>query len=87
MVNILIIGFVTILFLLLFSFTSTKEYYGGQIKKIRKIPFNDCERICKTYLADCLKKYSNTDPGWCHERFGTFGSCVSECYYSNFQRM
>ena len=71
----------------LFLCFKTKEYYGGQIKKIRKIPFNDCARICNTYLQDCIKKYNNTDAGWCYERFGPMGTCVSECYYSNHQRM
>ncbi len=72
---------------MLFSFTGSKEYYGGQIKKIRKIPFNDCARICNTYLQDCLSKYQYNDAGWCQQRFGEHGTCVSECYYSNFQRM
>lgn len=78
---------ITILLLLLFSFTSTKEYYGGKIKNIRKIPFNDCQRICGTYLVDCLAKYRGTDPAMCYERFGPMGTCVSECYYTQYHRM
>lgn len=87
MLKYIAIGIVTILFLLLFSFSSTKEYYGGKIKNIKRIPFNNCERICGTYLQDCLNKYQHNDAGWCHERFGPMGTCVSECYYSNHHRM
>jgi hypothetical protein len=74
-------------FILMYSLLWTKENYGGKVKKIRRIPFNDCARICEGYKRDCLSKYSGTDAGWCHERFGPQGTCVSECYYSYSQRM
>jgi hypothetical protein len=82
---------VVILLVLMFSMAGSRSYgrenYGGKIKNIRKIPFNDCQRICDTYLKDCLSKYGSNDAMWCHERFGQMGTCVSECYYSNYQRL
>jgi hypothetical protein len=73
--------------LFLFSMVGSKEYYGGKIKNIKKIPFNDCARICNTYLEGCLRDNKYANPGACYTRFGPQGTCVSECYYSNYQRM
>lgn len=81
----LIVGCIVLIALL--SFVSTKEYYGGKIKKIRKIPFNECARICETYRVSCLRDGREEDAGFCNERFGPGGFCVQECYYSNYQRM
>lgn len=63
------------------------ENYGGQVKKIRKIPFNECARICSTYYESCVRESRGEDAGFCYERFGPNGHCVAECYYSNYQRM
>ena len=62
-----------------------KERFGGDVKAIRKIPFNDCERICEGYYQKCLYDFKDADPSWCEERFRN--ACVSECYYSNFHRI
>jgi hypothetical protein len=85
--KIFVILSILLLLLLLFSYAGAKEYYGGKIKKIRRIPFNDCVRICGTYLTDCLSKYGANDAGWCYERFGMQGACVAECAYSSHHRM
>ena len=80
----LIILAIAILFLV---FYRPIEKYGGQIKKIRKIPFNECARICSTYYQSCIESSRGEDAGFCYERFGPRGTCESECYYSNYQRM
>lgn len=85
--TILILVGVILLALILFSTVGSKEYYGGQIKNVRRIPFNDCARIIEGYRRDCWKKYSGTDAGWCEERFGPTGSAILECYYSNSHRL
>jgi hypothetical protein len=76
-----------ILGLYLFSLYGTKEYYGGKIKNIKKIPFNDCVAIAKTYYDACRKSSRGEDAGQCEQRFGPKGTMVQECYYSNYQRM
>lgn len=63
------------------------EKYGGQIKKIRKIPFNECARICSTYYESCINSSRGEDAGFCYERFGPRGTCILECGYSNYQRL
>jgi hypothetical protein len=70
---------------LIFFVTRRKERYGGPVKKVRKIPFNDCKMICESYYNKCVRDFANADPGFCEERFRQ--ACVSECYYSNYQRM
>ena len=66
--------------------SSAKEFYGGQIKKIKKLPFTECKNICDGYYEKCLIDNRVTgDTEWCRRRFKE--SCVSECYYSNYHRM
>lgn len=62
-----------------------KEHYGGPVKNIRKIPFNNCQQICNTYYTSCMRDYGSIDAEWCRERFQT--NCLSECYYSKYQRL
>jgi hypothetical protein len=81
----LVLGVLATLYLL--SMVGSKEYYGGQVKNIKKIPFNDCVRIADTYLKSCLRDNKYANPGACYDRFGPQGWMVSECYYSNYQRM
>ncbi len=66
---------------------NTKEHYGGKIKNIKKIPFNDAARIAQTYLKKCLEDNKYAEPGLCYNMFGPQGWMVSEAYYSNYQRM
>ena len=85
--RILVILGIVLAVLLFLAIQGTKEYYGGQVKKIRRIPFNSCAQICNGYLRKCLAdNYSTGDTMWCHERFGSQGACVSECFYSNHHR-
>lgn len=81
----LILGVLATLYLL--SMVGSKEYYGGKVKNIKKIPFNDCARICNTYLVACLEDNKYANPGACYTRFATGGTCEKECYYSNYQRV
>lgn len=82
----ILIILVVVVSVCILSLVGTKEYYGGKVKKITKIPFNDCVRICKTYLSACLEDNKYADPGGCYRRFGTGGTCETECVYSNYQR-
>lgn len=86
MQNILIVlGVVATIFLL--TMVSSKEHYGGKIKNIKKIPYNDCVRIAETYLKACLRDNKYANPGSCYDRFGPDGWMQAECRYSNYQRM
>lgn len=78
---------IVVLVLLVCLLYRTQENYGGKVKKIRKIPFNECARICSTYYESCIRDGRGEDAGFCHERFGQNGTCVKECYYSNYHRM
>jgi len=69
----------------LFKFVKPRENYGGPVRNIKKIPFNDCQRICNTYYQGCMQDYASLDSEWCRERFGE--NCVRECYYSSSQRL
>jgi hypothetical protein len=61
-----------------------KERYGGPVKNITHIPFNNCERICSSYYDRCMNVYGDMDAGVCSN---TFNSCVGECYYSSAHRL
>jgi len=81
----LILGVVLILILVTCIPRKGVEHYG-QMKKIGKIPFTDCQRICGQYYRKCLQDdIHNVNAGWCERRFGD--GCVMECYYSNYHRM
>lgn len=74
--------------LLLFSafilLSKNREKYG-QMRSVKKIPFNDCSRICNQYRQACIRDDPDRNQsGWCDARFGE--ACVSECYYSNYHR-
>ena len=66
-----------------YFFTKKRENYG-EMRRVVKIPFNDCAGICKQHYQDCLSR--GDDGGWCETRFGDQG-CVAECYYSNYHRL
>jgi len=79
---------IALVFAVLFCFfRNTKENYGGKVKKIRKIPFNEGARICATYYESCVRESRGEDAGFCYKRFGPGGTCESELYYSNYHRM
>jgi hypothetical protein len=88
----ILVGLLIIFGLIMFLSTTVinlnncfKEGYGGPIKNIKNIPFNDCERICDTYYQGCMKDYGDLDANWCHQRFKE--NCVMECYYTPYHRM
>lgn len=85
--GVILVLFAVIGLLALFVSYGSRECYGGKIKKIRKIPFNDCVRIAKTYHDACVASSRGEDAGFCDRRFGPNGTMVQECYYSNYQRM
>ena len=82
----IVLGCIVLIFLYI-CMSKTRENYGGKVKKIRKIPFNDCVRIINTYLVRCLEDNKYGDPGFCYERFGPRGTAIQECYYSNYHRV
>jgi hypothetical protein len=67
------------------NFVHGRERFGGVIKGIRHIPFNDCKRICGTYYDKCVQDNKDADPGWCEEQF--LNACVAECYYTPYHRI
>lgn len=60
------------------------EGYGGPVKRIRRIPKNDCYGICKQYYNDCMRMYSHIDSNFCLTKLN---NCIKSCYYSDFQRL
>lgn len=64
------------------SSKGNREYYGGPIKAVRKIPMTDCYGICDYQYKRCLqtRPYYNDDR--CEVRQY---ACKAECYYSNAQ--
>lgn len=76
-----------VIFLLCWLTTLTTNYregYGGQVKNIKKIPFNDCVRICKSYRDGCLRQFADTDAMECIKGMD---HCAAECYYSSAHRL
>lgn len=61
------------------------EDYGGPIKNIKRIPFNNCSLICNGYYKKCLDEYGGNDAGWCAEQFSD--ACVAECKYTDYHRL
>lgn len=61
-----------------------REHFGGVIKGIRTVPFNDGVSICKQYRDKCYQDFRDADPHFCNTRYN---NCVSELYYSNFHRI
>ncbi len=59
-----------------------KEGYGA-MKKISKIPFNDCRRICEGYHRKCVSDFRDADVSFCDKRLN---GCTAECYYTPYHR-
>ena len=59
-----------------------KEYYGGPIKNIRKVPISDCYRRCDIWMGNCIRDR----PGDEHRCVEMGEACRAECYYSNSHR-
>ena len=66
-------------------YNQRREGYGGMIKNIKKVPFNDCVRICDTFYQTCMATDGQVDPGKCYARFKE--SCPTECVYSSYERL
>jgi len=70
---------------LLFMITRTgitKEFYGGPVKNIRKVPISDCYRQCDIWMSNCIRDR----PGDEHRCVEMGEACRAECYYSNSHR-
>ena len=65
--------------------TGSRENYGGPVKKIRQIPFQNCQAICNTYYERCMQDFGDIAADQCWRRFKE--NCPSECYYSYRQRL
>jgi hypothetical protein len=64
-----------------------RENYGGPIKRLRRIPKNDCYRICGQHYTACMAPYYQgrlVDAEMCQRRRD---NCISVCNYSDFQRL
>lgn len=64
---------------------SSVEGYGGPVKNIKHIPFNDCKRICEGYYQRCMEELG-PDGAYACQRLYTEG-CLPECYYSHSHRL
>lgn len=62
----------------------SREGYGGPVKNITQIPFNNCAKICESYRNRCEYVYGDIDMGLC---VNTMNSCLAECYYSSAHRL
>lgn len=61
-----------------------REYYGGPVKKIRRIPKTTCYGNCDQYYKQCMAQFQGTDAGTCHNRFW---NCITTCDYTDFHRL
>ena len=78
---------IVLIFVLWFSIPSSRENYGGKIKRIRRIPKENCYRICGQYYEDCIAPHFQgryIDFGDCQRRRD---NCIAVCNYSDFQRL
>ena len=78
---IIIIGFIVVLALGYLWYKPTREYFGGPVKHLRRIPKTSCWKVCGQYYADCMDKYGGLDAGFCQTRLE---SCKNVCNYSDF---
>lgn len=71
---------------LLFAFNrnnnNSKEFYGGPVKNVRKVPISDCYRRCDIWMSNCMRDR----PGDEHRCVEMGEACRAECYYSNSHR-
>ncbi|MDB4769327.1 hypothetical protein OAG24_00030 [bacterium] len=72
--------------ILIFAFyiNNRREYYGGIVKNIRRLPANDCRNNCLQYYKRCMYDRGGLDAGQCDNRYQ---NCLKTCYYTDFQRM
>ena len=61
-----------------------KEYYGGPVKNIRRIPRTTCYGNCDQYYQQCMAQFKNVDAGLCSNRYW---NCISTCNYTDYHRM
>ena len=61
---------------------NNKEFYGGPVKNIRKIPISDCYRNCDMWMANCIKNRRGDE----HRCVEMGEACRMECYYTNSHR-
>ena len=44
---------------ILYVLSRKREFYGGPVKNIRKIPMSDCYRNCDIWMNNCIRnKYA-----------------------------
>lgn len=63
---------------------SSREYFGGKIKNMKRIPKTTCWKLCDQYYVDCMSKYGGLDAGYCQTRQS---SCVNVCNHQDFMVM
>ena len=81
---IVIIALIFFVILLFKECNNEKEYYGGPIKNIRRIPRTTCYDNCSQYYKQCMAQFGNIDAGLCSNRYW---NCISTCNYSDFHRL
>lgn len=86
---ILVVVTVIILFILYFFtigdriklYGNSREYFGGPVKSLKRIPKNDCHGICRQIYTYRLANLSTADPGYAYNRYT---SCVNTCNHNNY---
>lgn len=60
------------------------EGYGGPLKRIHRIPKNQCYALCGQTYRRCMEENQYINAGTCDS---LYKNCVAVCNYSDFQRL
>lgn len=83
--NWIIIVFVLVFIgIVIYLFQSNKEYYGGPIKRIRRIPQNTCYNLCEQNYQYCMNQFGYINALYCSNKLQ---NCKHVCDYTDYQRL
>lgn len=85
--NIIIFAGILLIILLIFLLFKRKNNIEnfGPVKTIRRIPKNDCYRLCGQYYMQCMGTVrGEIDADSCAIRRR---NCIAECNYSDYHRL
>jgi len=86
--NFIIFGGILVIILLIFLLFRRKNKKienFGPVKTIRRIPKNDCYRLCGQYYMQCMGTVrGEVDADGCAIRRR---NCMAECNYSDYHRL
>jgi hypothetical protein len=78
------VSFLVLVLILMCLDKTHRDHYGGPVKVIKKVPFNNGVNIAQQYYKDCMSRYGGYDSDYCRKMYN---SKLLEVYYSSFQRM